>query len=281
MLFVLIYFEFLCASIFSKLMNDDYIAESDRYFLKENVYTGLHPNYFNKNSFHWVKNIENNYKIILDEINTIITGNESLPENINPPYLSSPGVWRNFYFMNFRWYDHKNCIKYPQTFALLSTIPNLSFAGITVLDPYSKVLPHIGETNATIRCHLGLFVPGSNMDCGIMVNGEKRAHENGKVIMFSDAHLHTTWNNTDEKRYLLVFDIVQQQFAWKSNWVCANALSALSLKYLDEKLPFIKSTPDMLLKIILTLMAVLWWIYLPVQKQFRYIYLLMNSAKKT
>ena len=261
-------------------MDRNYIDEKDIYFLKENSYTGLHPNYFNEDNFSWVKNIEINYKTIRDEINNIIIGNEFLPENINPPYLSSPDAWRNLYFMNFRWYDHENCIKYPQTFAILKSIPNLSFGGITVLDAHSRVLPHIGETNATIRCHLGLFVPGNNMDCGIMVNGEKRAHENGKVLMFSDAHLHTTWNDTDEKRYVLVFDIVQQQFAEKSNWICANSLAALTIKYMDEKIPLIKPLPDTLLQGIRELLAILWWIYLPLQKRFRYIYLLKNYINK-
>ena len=260
-------------------MNKGYKFERDIYFLKETSYLGNHPSFFNKNDFIWVKYLEDNYTIICDEISNLINGKEKLPENLNPPYLSSPGVWRNFYFLNFKWYDHENCIKYPKTFELLMSIPNISFGGITVLEHSSKVLPHIGETNATIRCHLGLYVPGSNMDCGIMVNGEKRAHENGKVIMFSDAHLHTTWNNTNEKRVVLVFDIVQQQFAAKSNWVCANALAALSLKFFDEKLKFIKPTPDMLLQVLLKSFAILWWIYLPIQKQFKYIHFLKNKFK--
>lgn len=260
-------------------MTADYRTEPDIYFLKETSYGGIHPNYYNPDDFQWVKNLEEKYDEILSELGGLIEGKDEMPYNLNPPYLSSPGVWRNLYFMNFRWYNHKNCLKYPRTFAILKSIPNLSFAGITVLEPHSKVLPHIGETNAIIRCHYGLKVPGKYLDCGIMVNGEKRGQQNGKLLMFSDAHLHSAWNNTDDRRFVLVLDVVQEQFAHKSNWVCANALGALTIKFFDEKIPIIKHFPHPMLHVLHKSFAVGWWLYLPIQKQFRYFYLLRNKLK--
>lgn len=257
-----------------------YRTEPDKYFFKEIRYDGAHPHYFNPDDFPWVKKLEEKYDEIMSEVGGLISGKEEMPKNLNPPYLSSPDAWRNFYFMNFRWYDHKNCLKYPRTFAILQAIPDISFAGITVLEPHSRVLPHIGETNAIIRCHLGLKVPGNYLDCGMMVNGEKRGHQNGKVLMFSDAHLHTTWNDTDERRFVLVFDVVQEQFAHKSNWVCANALAALTIKYLDEKIPLIKPLPTGILRVFQKILAAAWRLYLPVQKRFRYGYMIKNKVKK-
>lgn len=249
-----------------------YLHEPDKYFLKEDRYEGLHPNYFDPKDYTWVKQLEADYDVIIEEIAGLIYGAEEMPPNLNPPYLSSPDAWRNFYFMNFRWYDHKNCLKYPKTFAILSKIPNLSFAGITVLRPKAKVLPHIGETNATIRCHLGLKIPGNYLECGIMVNNEKKGHEQGKVLMFSDAHFHTTWNDTDKDRFVIVFDIVQPHFAHKANWVCAKSLSALTIKYIDERISIIKPLPQWVLNGLLNFTALLWFLYLPIQKQFRYFY---------
>ena len=195
-----------------------------------------------------------------------------MPPNLNPPYLSSPDAWRNFYFFNFRWYNHKNCLKYPRTFALIQSIPDVSFAGITVLEPHSKVLPHIGETNAIIRCHLGLKIPGQYLDCGIQVDDEKRGYEEGKMLMFSDAHMHTTWNDTDGRRFLLILDVVQPQFAHKADWVCANSLAALSIKYVDEKIPIIKTLPNPILTAMLKSLALAWALFLPLQKQFVWFY---------
>lgn len=253
-------------------MTQDYRIEPDYYFLKETQYKGIHPNYFNPEAFDWVKELEASFPVILNEVAGLIYGKEEMPPNLNPPYLSAPDAWRNFYFMNFRWYNHANCIKFPQTFALLKRIPHLSFAGITVLEPRGKVLPHIGETNAIIRCHLGLKIPGNYMDCGIEVNGEQRGYEEGKLLMFSDAHFHTTWNNTDERRFLLILDVVQPQFAHKSNWVCANSLAALTIKFVDEKIKLIEPLPNSLLQVLLKCIAFVWWVYLPIQKRMRWFY---------
>ena len=175
--------------------------------------------------------------------------------------------------MNFRWYNHINCLKFPKTFSILQQIPNLSLAGITVLEPHSKVLPHIGETNAIIRCHFGLKVPGKNMDCGISVNGEARSLQNGKLLMFSDAHYHNTWNNTDERRFILVLDIIQPQFVYMSSWVCSNSLATLTLKYIDERIKIIAIFPNWFLQLLLKPIAVFWFFYLPLQKQFRWFYI--------
>lgn len=250
----------------------DYIHEKDKYFLKEKQYTGIHPNFFNPSEFAWVNELESNYNVIINEVAGLIYGKEEMPPNLNPPYLSSPEAWRNFYFMNFRWYNHKNCIKYPKTFAILQSVPNISFAGITVLEPHSKVLPHIGETNAIIRCHLGLKIPGKYLDCGIQVNNESRGYQEGKLLMFSDAHFHSTWNNTNERRFVLILDIVQPQFAHKSNWVCANSLAALTIKYIDEKTSVIEKLPDYMLSVARFLLSIVWYLYLPIQKRFKWFY---------
>jgi aspartyl/asparaginyl beta-hydroxylase (cupin superfamily) len=250
----------------------NYLQEPDVYFLKEEKYTGIHPNYFDPICFNWVKELESRFPEILNEVAGLIYGKEEMPPNLNPPYLSSPDAWRNFYFMNFRWYNHKNCLKYPVTFSILCSIPNVSFAGITVLEPHSKVLPHIGETNAIIRCHLGLKIPGKYLECGIKVNGEERGYEQGKLLMFSDAHFHSTWNNTAERRFMLILDIIQPQFVHKGNWVCAQSLAALTIKYIDEYIRIITPLPNTLLSAMRICCAMLWWFYLPLQKRFRWFY---------
>ncbi|GIV34509.1 MAG: hypothetical protein KatS3mg031_2044 [Chitinophagales bacterium] len=258
----------------------EYALEPDYYFLKEKSYNGQHPPYFNTADFPWVKELEVKYPEIINEVGGLLYGTEEMPTNLNPPYLSSPDAWRNLYFMNFRWINHKNCLRFPKTFSILRQIPNLSFAGITVLEPRSRVLPHIGETNAIIRCHLGLRVPGKDMDCGIRVNGEPRSHQEGKVLMFSDAHFHETWNNTDERRFILVFDVIQDQFAHKADWVCAKALGALTIKYMDARIPLINALPEWALRMLLLFFAVLWRIYLPVNRHMGIFYRIGEKLRK-
>jgi aspartyl/asparaginyl beta-hydroxylase (cupin superfamily) len=248
------------------------LKETDQYFLKETSYNGSHPPFYNTENFVWVKGLEANYPLILNEIAGLVYGKEEMPPNLNPPYLSSPDAWRNFYFFNFRWYNHKNCLRFPVTYNILEAIPNISFAGITVLEPESEVLPHIGETNAIIRCHLGLKIPGKYLDCGIKVKNEVHDYQEGKVFMFSDAHIHSTWNKTNERRFIMVLDVIHPDFVYKGNWVCANSLAALTIKYVDEKISLIKWTPNLALIFMQKILAAWWFLFLPVQKRFRWFY---------
>ncbi|MEX0812891.1 MAG: aspartyl/asparaginyl beta-hydroxylase domain-containing protein [Chitinophagales bacterium] len=241
------------------------------YFLtEEDQYKGSEPYFFDKEKFPWAKTLEDNWQIIRKEMLGIIDGKESISlSSTNPPYLSSPDAWKNIYFYNFMWKYHKNCERFPETYKLLKSIPNLTFAEFTVLEPGSKILPHIGETNTTIRGHLGIEIPGKLPEMGIHVGEQERAWENGKVVLFSDAHRHYVWNNSDKRRFVLVFDVVRDEFADNKLWVCAQCLSALSIKWVDEQVSFFKKLPSFLMHAFHKIIAVLWFIYLPLQRKLK------------
>lgn len=244
--------------------------EQQQYFLIEEPYEGGHDFFYDSKNFQHIRNLEENWHVIREEVLGLLTGTHEIDVvNINPPYLSSPGAWKNLYFYNFGWKKHKNCERYPKTHALLKSIPNMIFAGITVLEARSKVLPHNGETNTTIRCHLGLRIPAPYPVCGVRVGTEEHGWEEGKVIMFSDAHLHTTWNNSDERRFVLVFDIVRPEYSNDSKLVCAKSLAALSLKYFYGINPYLKKLPISVIKVTHRMFTVFWRLYLPVQNRFR------------
>lgn len=239
------------------------------YFLsEEDVHLGSEPAFYNNSDYEWVKILENNWEIIKNEMLEIIEGREEIKlTSSNPPYLSDNKAWKNIYFYNFLWKYHKNCNKYPKTYALLKSIPNLTFAEFTVLEPYSKILPHIGETNATIRGHLGIVIPYQHPEMGICVNSEERGWQDGKVVLFSDSHIHHVWNNSDKRRFILVFDVVKDEFANHKNWVCAQSLGALSIKWFDEKYKIFKPFPRFFTSMIHKFFSLLWYIYLPIQRR--------------
>ena len=184
----------------------------------------------------------------------------------NPPYLSAPNAWKNIYFYNFLWKNHENCKKYPKTYSLLKSIPNFTFAEFTVLEPHSKILPHIGETNTTIRGHLGIDIPYPHPLMGICVENEERGWENGKVVLFSDSHIHHVWNNSDKRRFIIVFDVVKDEFADRKYWVCAQSLGALSIKWFDKHYGIFKIFPKPALNLFHQLFSVMWYVYLPIQR---------------
>ena len=240
------------------------------FFLDENVaYDGPEPYFFNPADYSWVKQLEANWTIIRDEFMPIISGAKPIKlYSPNPPCLSNKHAWKNIYLWNFMWQYHSNCRQFPKTYKLLSSIPNLTFAEFTLLEPNSSILPHIGETNTIIRGHLGISIPAGLPIAGIKVGNEERGWEDGKVVLFSDCHLHTVWNNSSQRRFVMIFDITKDEFAHQKYWVSAQSLSALTIKYFDEKFNLLKKLPMPLLNFLHKTIAVVWWVYLPVQRNF-------------
>lgn len=238
------------------------------FFLDESEsYNGPEPYFYDSEQYEWVKTLEQNWHVIRQEFAEIIEGKEKITlSSVNPPYLSNPEAWKNIYFWNFMWQYNGNCRKFPNTYNLLKSIPNLTFAELTVLEPHSRVLPHIGETNTTIRGHLGISIPAQLPVAGIQVGNEQRSWQNGKVVLFSDCHCHTVWNNSDNRRFVLVFDITRPEFATQKLWVNAQSLSALTIKWFDSKFSLLKRLPRFLLNLLLKVTAVGWWLYLPLQR---------------
>lgn len=247
-------------------------SEAHFFLTEEDVYDGPEPHFFNSEEYEWVRTLEDNWHIIRDEMSDIIAGRERIElSSTNPPYLSNPQAWKNIYFYNFLWKNHSNCEKYPRTYALLRSMPDLTFAEFTVLEPHSQVLPHIGETNTTIRGHLGIVIPGALPAAGIRVGDEERSWEQGKTVLFSDAHRHTVWNHTDGRRFVLVFDVMRPEFASHKWWMCAQSLSALTIKWSDSKVPVLCRMPRPLLNAIHFALSLAWCAYLPLQNRFRWL----------
>ena len=169
------------------------------------------------------------------------------------------------------WKYHANCTKFPKTYALLKSVPNLTFAEFTVLEPHSKILPHIGETNATIRGHLGIEIPYSYPKMGIHVGDQEVGWENGKAVLFSDACVHYVWNDSDKRRFVLVFDVIKDEYSHKKTWICAQSLGALSVKWFAEKLSFVNHFPRPFKKVLFYLFSVCWYAYLPFQTRLSFL----------
>jgi aspartyl/asparaginyl beta-hydroxylase (cupin superfamily) len=246
--------------------------EAPLFFLKEEAYEGSHSFFYSSSDFAEIKMLEENWEIIRDEVLGLITAEElDNIKNLNPPYLSHPDAWKNIYFYNFGWKNHANCARFPRTHELLKKLPNFIFGGVTVLNPHSRVLPHNGETNTTIRCHLGLKVPAPLPTCGVKVGSEEQEWKEGKVMMFSDAHYHSTWNESDEQRFVLVFDILREEYATQKSWMCAQSLGALSLKYFYTGRQYLKKTPMPILKALHFVFSAIWYVYLPFQNRLSFL----------
>jgi aspartate beta-hydroxylase len=98
----------------------------------------------------------------------------------------------------------------PNTAAALSGLPSARIAGrspsafFSLLKPRTRIPAHTGVTNTRAIIHLPLIVPQS---CGFRVGGETRAWQEGVAFAFDDTIEHEAWNDSDELRAVLIFDV--------------------------------------------------------------------------
>jgi aspartyl/asparaginyl beta-hydroxylase (cupin superfamily) len=79
--------------------------------------------------------------------------------------------------------------------------PNVIFS---MLRPGAHIGAHTGMYNTRLVCHLPLIVPPG---CRFRVGNEVREWEVGKLLIFDDTIEHEAWNDSNEDRIVLIFDI--------------------------------------------------------------------------
>ncbi|HWI77126.1 MAG TPA: aspartyl/asparaginyl beta-hydroxylase domain-containing protein [Sphingomicrobium sp.] len=79
--------------------------------------------------------------------------------------------------------------------------PSLYFS---ILEPGSRIPPHIGITSARAIAHFPLIVPNN---CGFRVGGEMREWEVGKAMIFDDMTMHEAWNDSSSMRVVVIADL--------------------------------------------------------------------------
>ena len=75
--------------------------------------------------------------------------------------------------------------------------------------------------------------------------------------MFNDAAEHAAWNNSSNRRYVLLFDIIRPEFKSKKYRVSSMVLAGLLMQAIVQKLSFLKHFPKIILGGMLYTMAFL------------------------
>lgn len=109
----------------------------------------------------------------------------------------------------------ENIEQCPRTAALVERhVPRHGAVGFSVLRPGTRIKPHQGYAGRFLRCHLGLSVPAG--DCALQVAREKRAWQEGRVIVFDDRFEHSAWNVSDKERVVLLIDFIPEDSGSRS-----------------------------------------------------------------
>lgn len=102
------------------------------------------------------------------------------------------------------------CARCPETAAALAAVPQNDVPGkaptafFSILRPHAHIPAHTGVTNSRAIIHLPLVVPA---DCRFRVGGETRPWREGEAFAFDDTIEHEAWNDSDQPRIVLIFDV--------------------------------------------------------------------------
>jgi len=198
-------------------------------------YKGDEPGFIDVSAFSWARELESGYEEIKKELQAYLAHHQ-LISYFNPAMVNTQNSWKTISVKTWDIELYKVQKHFPFVCSLLKKYPTMVSASFSLLEPDSKIVPHCGDTNAIYRCHMGIDVPAGLPNCGIKVKGESKAWENGKCFAFIDAYQHEAWNQTEKPRYVLIVDVMREEFAHQQKYICATVRTSLFLQKRFSKL---------------------------------------------
>lgn len=186
------------------------------------------PVFFEKNDFTWAGELERVYPEIMQALQPIFQPEfDGFQPNPETHIQFPPKLWKGFtfYFNGIKF--KKNLNRFPYIAERLKSIPHLVSASISILEPGAKVLPHTGSTNAIMRVHLPLLIPGEWPACGMSIAGYELSWREGELLMFCDMQMHHVQNFTSKRRYILLLDVMRPEFVGIKKKICVHTISRI------------------------------------------------------
>lgn len=176
--------------------------------------------YFDRDYFPWMAELEAQTDVIRAELRGLVAGGHSgfrpyvsqdsgTPQNKWTP-LDKSLDWSALFLWEYGVRNDDACTRCPGTAAALERVPQSDIPGraptafFSLLRPRTHIPPHTGVTNLRTIIHLPLIVPEG---CRFRVGGETRVWREGEAFAFDDTIDHEAWNDSDELRAVLIFDV--------------------------------------------------------------------------
>ncbi|PZU07514.1 aspartyl/asparaginyl beta-hydroxylase domain-containing protein [Sphingomonas sp.] len=174
--------------------------------------------FFEREEFAWVAALEAQAPAIRAELEALIATDPLRDPYVVPdpdrPTKAHPLLgdarWSAFHLFRNGQPIADNVARCPVTFAALEAVPlarvdgRAPMAMFSVLRPHTHIPPHNGMLNTRLICHLPLIVPDG---CRLRVGNHVRTVEAGRMMIFDDSIQHEAWNDSDETRIVLIFEI--------------------------------------------------------------------------
>ena len=175
--------------------------------------------FYPRDPFPWLEELESKTSVILDEINALITHGTSfdpyLTKSNERPVFDTHGMagnddWGAFYLWKNGEAIVENQARCPETTKAMNALP-LVFSGercpnilFSRLKAGATIPPHNGMINSRLIGHLPLIIPD---DCGFRVGNQIRPWLLGEAFLFDDTIEHEAWNHSSEDRFVLIFEV--------------------------------------------------------------------------
>ena len=188
--------------------------------------SGLHfpflpaDEFFPRESFPWIGALEAATNDIRREFEAALnTDGEGFAPYVDQPTGAATNVWSElsrstrwsaYYLWRYGIRSDNACLQCPMTAKALEALPRADqpnrapTAFFSLLAPGTRIPPHTGVSNTRAIVHLPLVVPP---ECGFRVGGETRQWRVGEAFAFDDTIEHEAWNDSDEYRAVLIFDV--------------------------------------------------------------------------
>jgi hypothetical protein len=174
--------------------------------------------FYDPAQFDWVAEFEAQVPAMRTEVEQLLVGEsgfhpyvEGDPNRPNRGHaLLGDARWSAFDLWKGGVEVKENTRRCPATMAVLRSAPMPHIAGrspmalFSQLRPHTHIPPHWGMLNTRLICHIPLIVPPG---CRLRVGNEVRNVEAGKAMIFDDSIEHEAWNDSDETRIVLLFEV--------------------------------------------------------------------------
>ncbi|MEE4109328.1 MAG: aspartyl/asparaginyl beta-hydroxylase domain-containing protein, partial [Halieaceae bacterium] len=176
--------------------------------------------FFDRSYFPWMHRLEAATEVIREELVSLLDAGlpgfkpyvqyaPGTPENQFAP-LNHNSKWSSLWLWKDGVRQEEAMGRCPQTTAILEDLPLCDQPGFaptalfSALAPHTRIPPHTGSTNCRLLVHLPLVLPGP---AGFRVGNDTREWRMGEAWAFDDTIEHEAWNDADETRVILIFDI--------------------------------------------------------------------------
>jgi aspartyl/asparaginyl beta-hydroxylase (cupin superfamily) len=158
-----------------------------------------------------------------------VTGDPNRPRKDQQGMLNNP-AWSAYYLWKNSEPVAENAARCPRTLhalrnAPLAMVPNRSPSILfSLLKPGTHIPPHNGLVNTRLICHLPLIVPGR---CRFRVGNDVRQWTEGNAWAFDDTIEHEAWNDSDQTRVILLFDVWRPELSEEEHQLVVHLFAAI------------------------------------------------------